>query len=49
MIVVVVVATETQAMEFSRLKKLADVDILSIARMMKARNNKMKYLIAKYF
>jgi hypothetical protein len=49
MIVVVVVATETEAIEFFRSKKLAVVDIVSIARMMKARNNKMKYLIAKYF
>jgi hypothetical protein len=46
-VVVVITATDAQALVFLALKKLAVIDIGSIACMMEARNNEMKYLIAK--
>ena len=45
MVVLVVAATD----EFFRVKRGENDDIRSVACMMTARNNKMKYLIAIYF
>ena len=46
-VVLMVVMADTEI--FFRAKKVADGDIGAVFRMMTARNNKMKYLIAIYF
>jgi hypothetical protein len=48
-VVVVKIAAEVQAMLFFRMKRDADTDMGLTTCMMTGRNNKMKYLIAKYF